>query len=252
MFVQIFTWFTIGGIDHVVLYAQLDHPIEVMITGPSRKPPVTRHISESSTIQVAILDEGILLISGKPSGLSVVDFGHSKIFVVDKQTALSFWNVRLSNEITTTYDSSPDTPSIVVIGPYLVRNATIGNSGSQLMLYGDINATTSLEIIAPRSVQSVIWNDKRIEFYRTKSGTMRGELSFDFKEYSLPSLKEAEWTCTDSLPEILAGFDDSDWVSANKTETARPFKPYGGKVSTPNLAVGLLMKNIAKVCALRR
>jgi hypothetical protein len=193
---------------------------------------MTYHASESSTIQADLSSDGTLGISGKPSGLSSISFGRSKIFVADKQTALSIWNVKLLKDIAIHYDNSPEAPSILVFGPYLVRNATIGNFGTQLVLYGDVNATTTLDIAAPQSIRTVMWNDKKLVAYKTRLGTMRAQVPFDVKAHSLPSLRDASWACTDSLPEIEAGFDDSDWVSANKTETSRPFQPYGGKVST--------------------
>lgn len=214
-----------------MLYAQRGHSIEAVITGPfSQGLPVVSKVLESSSIQAFSNLDGALVISGKPHGLSVVQFGNSRIFVVDKQTALSFWNVRLSNDIGLHYDQSPDVPSILVFGPYLVRNATLGNFGTQLSIFGDLNATTTLEIVAPRTVKDVKWNGKSISVRKTDWGTFRGELVFDVEKPLLPSLRGSEWMCTDSLPEIRDNFDDTEWVLADKTETARPYQPYAGKV----------------------
>jgi hypothetical protein len=152
------------------------------------------------------------------------------VIIADKHTTLSFWNVRLKSTTHTQYDQAPDVPSVLVFGPYLVRNASLDHTGSTLSLNGDLNSTTTLDIIAPPTVKTVSWNGKGVSVKKSQIGTLQGQLVFDLKPPALPSLKNALWSCTDSLPEVQAGFDDSTWVDANKTSTARPYAPLGGKV----------------------
>lgn len=169
---------------------------------------------------------GTVAITGKPSGITVVSVGTTNVFVVDKRTAYSAWNVHHST--TNLYDRSPDAPSVFVFGPYLVRNATL--SGNTLALRGDLNATTTLDIVAPKAVRRVTWNGKDVPVRATDIGTIRGTVKFSVAAPKLPSLKSVQWRSTDSLPEIQPGFDDSTWVTANKTSTPRPYQPTGGKV----------------------
>ncbi|KAG8680419.1 hypothetical protein FRC11_002521, partial [Ceratobasidium sp. 423] len=130
------------------------------------------------------------------------------------------------------YDLSPRTGSVLVFGPYLVRNATI--QGSTLHVVGDLKSgnTTELEAIVPLAVTSVTWNGKNVGVSKTASGTLKGTIGGEDLTPKLPNLKALEWRCTDSLPEIEVGFDDSDWVTANKTSTSRPaeFQPLAGKI----------------------
>ena len=168
-----------------------------------------------------------LIITGKPSGITTISAGHVTVIVTDKHTALSFWNVHIPGSSHTQYDQAPDVPSVLVFGPYLVRNATL--QGSTLAINGDLNTTTTLQVIAPASVKSLTWNGQKVRTERS-NGILQAWLSFDVQEPKLPNLKEATWYSADSLPEIQDDFADSDWVDANKTRTQRPYPPLGGKV----------------------
>ncbi|CAL1711293.1 unnamed protein product [Somion occarium] len=223
---EVFTWATIGDVDYLVLYANEGHSIETVISGVGNSAPI---ISGSSSITARSGSNGTAIITGSPSGISTVTIGRATVIVADKHTALSFWNVHLPTPNATLYDRAPDVPSVLVIGPYLVRNATLENSNSRLVLHGDLNGTTTMDVVAPPSVKTVTWNGNQVDVQKSNIGTLRGSLRFTLNEPTLPNLKEATWFCTDSLPEIKDGFDDSDWVTANKTTTVRPYQPFGGK-----------------------
>ncbi len=210
-----------------MLYANVGHAIEAVVAGVTGTPKV----SGSSTIQASAGPNNTLMITGTPSGISTINGGKTIIIIVDKPTALSFWNVQLPSVNATVYDKAPDVPSVFVFGPYLVRNATLSDSDSVLALHGDINATTTIDVITPPSVKRLTWNGAPVNVQKSNLGTLRGTLPFSAQTPSLPSLKAAKWACTDSLPEIQAGFDDSEWITANKTSTARPYQPFSGKVS---------------------
>ncbi|KAK7691718.1 hypothetical protein QCA50_005118 [Cerrena zonata] len=221
---EIFTWTTIDNIDYLVLYAERGHGIEVVISGVGSSVP---SVSGSTTISAMAGVNDTAVITGSPSGISTVTIGKTIVVVADKHSALSFWNIRIPGSGHTLYDRAPDVPSVLVIGPYLVRAATLEKS--QLALRGDLNATTTLDVIAPSSVNHITWNDAPVKVKRTDIGTLRGTLPFSVQTPTLPKLKEASWFCIDSLPELQPGFDDSQWVSMNKTSTPRPFQPLGGK-----------------------
>jgi hypothetical protein len=103
-----------------------------------------------------------------------------------------------------------------------------------LAITGDLKSgsTTELEVLAPSSVKSVTFNGKSVKVSKTPLGTLKGSIATKDLTPKLPSLKTLQWKCTDSLPEVAVGFDDSKWVVANKNSTARPseFQPHGGKV----------------------
>ncbi|KAI9452442.1 glycoside hydrolase family 35 protein [Russula earlei] len=122
--------------------------------------------------------------------------------------------------------------SVLVGGPHLVRNASLGADGT-LALNGDLNASVTLQVIGPPRMTAVTWNGKPVlkDTTATSSlsrlpGTFVGNLTFSNTKITVPTL--ATWKFSDSLPEIQATFDDSNWIVANHTTTNIPFKPYYG------------------------
>jgi hypothetical protein len=171
-------------------------------------------------------------LSGSPSGLTVVTFANTRIIVGDKKTVSGFFAPRLATSGTghAHYDLGPDVPSVLVLGPYLVRGATA--HGSVLQLTGDLNTTSTLDVFAPKQFTSVMWNGAVVRTTRSAIGSLHGQVGFPaaVAAAKIPVLADLEWTCADSLPELDGGFDDSTWVLANKTTTQRPQQPTAGKV----------------------
>jgi len=122
--------------------------------------------------------------------------------------------------------------TVLVGGPYLVRNASLWEDGT-LALYGDLNASVTLKIIGPPYMKAVTWNGKPVAKDRTATdrlssqpGTFVGHLPFSRTKIRVPTLEG--WKFKDGLPEIQAYFDDSSWTVANHTTTNIPLKPYYG------------------------
>ncbi|KAH7318895.1 glycoside hydrolase superfamily [Rhizoctonia solani] len=94
-----------------------------------------------------------------------------------------------------------------------------------------IGTTTELEVLVPRSINSVTFNGRPVKVSKSPIGTLKGSIAIKDLTPKLPNLSEVEWRCTDSLPEVALDFDDSEWVVAIKTSTGRParFLPLGGK-----------------------
>ena len=217
---QVLTQATIDGTDYAALYVPAGQTVEAVVIGASAGAPT---VTGSSSISAKLTD-GNVIITGSPSGVSYVKFGSTTVLVMDKVTATSFWQPRLSAAL----DVSPRTPSVLVGGPYLVRNATV--SGSTLRLVGDTNDTTSLTVIAPTAVTSVTWNGKAVAVKKSASDVgLTGTLAGPSALSDLPKLASRSWKTADSLPEAAPSFDDKAFVVANKTSVERRQKPYAGK-----------------------
>ncbi|KAJ7469612.1 glycoside hydrolase family 35 protein [Mycena latifolia] len=226
---EVMTWATFDKVDTIVLYALEGQYIEISVE-VAKKVPIVH--TGSTTIGAKVTGKTVT-ISGSPSGLTVVTFGGTRVIVGDKKTVSAVWAPRLETTVLTAhahYDLSPDAPSVLVLGPYLVRSATA--HGSVLQLTGDLNATTPLDIFAPKRFTSVTWNGAPVHLTPTALGSLRGSLAFPkaITEAKVPVLADLEWVCADSLPELDAAFDDSTWVLANKTSTQRPQQPTAGKL----------------------
>lgn len=221
------TWTTIDGIDYIVLYVLAGQSMEAVLSNPSNGAVTS---SGSTTVKAQSRSDSTVLLTGSPSGITIVRFAKAAVIIADKRTAATFWNTKLAVNNQSPFDVAPDVPSVLIAGPYLVRNATI--DGSTLKVFGDINATTTLQFIAPQSVTSLQWNGQSVAIQTTTTGTKSASLPFTLSasSFTLPTLSSSNWQCLDSLPEVQKGFDDSTWVVANKTSTARPMKPLAGKV----------------------
>lgn len=211
---------TIDNVDYIILYVPSGQFIEAEIQGPGISNP---KVTGVASIKVQTQDQSIF-ITGSPKGVSLVQLSSSVVIITDKATAVTFWNPKLS----LSYDMSPDVPSVLVAGPYLVRSASV--TGDTLKLIGDINDVTPLTVIAPRAVKAITWNGKPLSMTDSPSGVgLTGVIVNTPYKPSLPNLKSLSWRSADSLPEIATNFDDSAWPTANKTVTARPEQPFSGK-----------------------
>ncbi|KAJ3575118.1 hypothetical protein NP233_g1314 [Leucocoprinus birnbaumii] len=223
---EVMTWATFDNVDNIIVYALGGQYIELLVSARSTSQ---LSITGSTSIR-ANVDGKNVLISGTTSGLSVVSFGKTRVFVADKKSASAFWSIKLAGEGRyTQYDVASDVPSVLIRGPYLVRS--VSARGSTLAFTGDINGTTTIEVFASSKYHSVTWNGADVRVQKTELGGLRGVLNFprELDHIRVPNLSELHWSCADSLPELSLEFDDSDWVIANKTTTKRPQQPLQGK-----------------------
>ena len=163
--------------------------------------------------------------AGFPKGLVTLwDSDEQLVLFADPASAASFWAPAIRSETANTIPGLESfwqfgtNTTVLVGGPYLVRNATI--EGSTLALRGDLNTSVPLTIVGPTSVRTVTWNGVGVEVESDGRGVLRGKLTLGdtVKTVKMPRLDG--WRYTDRLPEAKAGFDDSDWVIADHTSTS--------------------------------
>jgi hypothetical protein len=165
--------------------------------------------------------------------LAVIDTDTSLVLVSTTLTADTFFAPVLSGTGPHANFWQIGTNSTVLVGgPQLVRNASIGADGT-IALHGDLNASVTLQVIGPPHMTTVTWNGTPVTKNITAThdlsrqpGTFVGYLPFSNTNTTVPTL--TGWKFSDSLPEIKATFNDSNWVVANHTTTKIPFKPYYG------------------------
>ncbi|KAJ7743740.1 glycoside hydrolase family 35 protein [Mycena maculata] len=226
---QVFYAGSIGGRDILFLYGNSSqaHEIRLPLTGISNKA----HQTKSSLITFTPnANQTIVAFQPGVEGLQTVwDSNTQLVLYADSVTATTFWAPVIPGTSNFgSYWSIGSNSSVLIGGPYLVRKATI--SGSQLALVGDLNTTVPLTVVAPTTVKSVTWNGASVKLTAgvTATGGFTGTLTprSAVKTVSVPKL--TGWKFHDSLPEIQASFDDSDWTLANHTTTNIPFPPYYG------------------------
>ncbi|EJC98868.1 glycoside hydrolase family 35 protein [Fomitiporia mediterranea MF3/22] len=225
----------IGNRDVLFLYGDSDQQHEFAIdlkgSGSVARDPAVKTTKRSETTIFSITGNVTRLIT-------LFDSGKQLILFSDTNTAGTFSAPVIPNEHASgdartfaNYWQLGSNSTILVGGPYLVRNASI--SGSELRLQGDLNATdsTTLTVIAPPEVSSVFWNGRNVHTTKdsASSATSRGGFIAQLQPYVSISVPELSgWRFADSLPEVQSNFSDADWTIANHTSTNIPFKPYYG------------------------
>ncbi|KAJ7483608.1 glycoside hydrolase family 35 protein [Mycena latifolia] len=226
---QVFYAGRIGGRDILFLYGNSTqaHETRLALTGTSNKAHQTQSplitFTPSANATIVAFQPGI-------QGLMTVwDSNTQLVLFADSVTAATFWAPVLPGAgAFGSYWAIGSNASVLVGGPYLVRNASI--SGSTLALVGDLNTTAPLTVIAPPTVKSVTWNGAsvRVAAGVTATGGLVGTLTPRSAVRTVTVPKLTGWKFKDSLPEIGSTFDDSTWTVANHTTTNIPFKPYYG------------------------
>ncbi|KAI4854214.1 beta-galactosidase B [Aureobasidium sp. EXF-8845] len=165
--------------------------------------------------------DGVITSFVQGSGMSVFQYGNGvTAIVVDRSHAYKLWHTTLTNDPHVPLDKTA-----LVTGPYLVRTAAI--EGETLVLVGDYNGTTPLEIFAA-GVKKVTFNGECVSVKASSYGSLKGQLGQD--KVTVQSLtaalpKLSRWKVADGLPEREADYDDSRWVDANHTTTPHWNKP---------------------------
>ncbi|GGW38791.1 beta-galactosidase [Streptomyces lucensis JCM 4490] len=111
-----------------------------------------------------------------------------------------------------------DTPSgtLLVYGPKLLRHVEL--RGSEIHLTGDVTDATSLEVWAPRGLDTLVWNGRALHTRVTLSGSlMTTDLLPEVPEVVLPEL--SGWRTRTENPEAGPNFDDSSWQVAGRTSS---------------------------------
>jgi hypothetical protein len=167
--------------------------------------------------------------ANRSSTISAIPLGRVTLVIADKSVALDTWAPRTSADNTfARYNPVPGVPGVWVLGPYLVRTASLDRG--TLALEGDIDKGSSIDIWGPSSIKKVTWNGKSVRISTNKKlQSLHGDLSMDVSSVSVPKLSDLTWKCQDNTPEANPDYDDSTWVVANKTSTARPLQPLQGK-----------------------
>jgi Beta-galactosidase jelly roll domain/Beta-galactosidase, domain 3 len=141
-----------------------------------------------------------------PSGLYV--------YLLGRNDAYNYWVLDLPAAAPTNAYSHQNASSVIVSGGYLMRTANI--TGSTLALTGDINATTTLEILGGAPTNgSVTFNGNPLTTNTTSSGTVMAAVEYSPPDLTIPSLQDLSWKYIDSAPEVQNNYSDAAWTDAN-------------------------------------
>ena len=219
----------IGNRDVLFLYGDADSSSEVSLT-LSSSPGTHANASIASFSDATEQYTTVTLLQGITGAVTVFESASQLVLYADSVTAATFWAPVIpasDGGAFSNYFQFGSNETVLVGGPYLVRNASI--SGGQLALRGDLNQSVMLTVVAPEDVTSVTWNGEEVQTASvTSSGGVLGgylEMSAEVNAVSVPAL--TGWKYADSLPEVYANYSDAEWTVANHTTTNIPGYLYG-------------------------
>ncbi|KAG9081614.1 hypothetical protein FS749_007538 [Ceratobasidium sp. UAMH 11750] len=212
---EVMTWTTIDNVDYLILYAGKNQTGETALVLPSA---AQINLHDSSTVQAAYNSTaGILYLNYTLSGSSFVSVGSNLVVaILEKPVALSWHAPVIAGQgAHGKFYGIGSNETVLVGGPYLVRDATI--SGSTLALSGDLNGTTTIEVMAPKRITTITWNKARQPWTTTSYGSHIAVVAGISGNITLPKLEN--WKVINNLPEIDPGFDDSGFVTCDQVTT---------------------------------
>lgn len=110
---------------------------------------------------------------------------------------------------------------VLVDGPYLLRTAAVAaGAPASLVLTGDTDRPTRIEVFAPPGIDRIAWDGQDIALAKTASGSLVGQLPGPVP-VALPQL--TDWKFKAGAPEIQPGFDDAAWKRADLETSNNPF-----------------------------
>ena len=218
---------TIGTRDVLFVFGDADqsHELALTLKGARGTHTTDSRFTFSNTSAGTIVS----IAPGAAGLVTLWDSDAQLVLFADPITAATFWAPALPGSASDGLGSFwqfGTNSTLLVGGPNLVRNASLSANGATLALRGDLNASVPLTVIAPPSVRAVTWNGAGVRVRSDGQGVLHGSLTQKVTGVSVPAL--TGWKFADSLPEIQAGFDDSDWVIANHTSTNINQKPLFG------------------------
>jgi len=172
-----------------------------------------------SNVKISTGNSSVVVALTQGTGMSVVMLQSGiRVLTLSRSSAYQTWIPTLTND-----PFAPETETIIVQGPYLVRGATI--LGSTVLITGALSGPTMLEVFAPGAVKHVTWNGQVVATQNTQYGSLIAQLSGVNQTMSLSSL--TSWRYKGSLEEHKQDYNDngSAWVFANHTTTPNPTNP---------------------------
>ena len=160
----------------------------------------------------------------------VTKIGPLTIWFVDRQSAYNFWVLDVVDPSTGKAPYVGQSQSSVIIkGGYLMRTAYV--YGDLLKINGDINSTTTIQVIAgaPNPLGALVFNREYVDFVQDDNGIVSARLVYNEPHLSIPDLSAQRWLYMDSLPEIQSNYSDAAWVAADLRSSNNTYR----NLSTP-------------------
>lgn len=249
---DIFTWEKTSSKTVLVLYGGAGELHEFAL--PSSLGSATASGSKVTTAKKGDYTVVQWEVTPSQQSLSLGDF---TVYLLWRNDVYNWWSLELPAAPPLGNFTSPSKSSLIIKGGYLMRSASI--SSNNVYLTGDINATTTVEVIAGAPANAKLYfNGKTITDSApgtpvstiadgqpqaptaspvstisdgqpqapaasgSPSAGLSAKIAYVAPSLSIPDLSHLEWKYIDSIPEIQPSYDDSKWTLCDKTTTNNP------------------------------
>lgn len=222
---EIYTHGTSGKKKILLLYGLAGETHELAFSSKLGKPSI-----EGGAVKIEKKSSTYVVQWEVSEDRKILHYGDKlDVYLLWRNEAFNYWTLQLESPAPIGNYTSQDKETVIAKAGYLLRTAT--RSGKALHLTGDLNATTTLEIIAgAHDVRKVHFNGEPLHLDKNTNGRLTATLTYKPPSLELPALRENPWQFIDSLPEIQNWYDDSDWVDADNTETNNTVRDDAGNV----------------------
>ncbi|KAF2753501.1 hypothetical protein EJ05DRAFT_505133 [Pseudovirgaria hyperparasitica] len=206
---EVLTYAVFDNIPTIALWVPTGESGEFYVRG-GRHGHIAR--AQNATVAFRPAKHGLIVEFTQGEGASVIFVDDMRVLLLDRTAAYGLWAPSFSTD-----PASPVDETILVLGPYLVRGASL-TSDTTFDLTGDIPHTTSIEVFAPAKLRSLTWNGVQARTRRTSYGTLIADIQFTPLSPELPDLSGAVWRVADALPEIKPEYvaDTPAWRVADQ------------------------------------
>ena len=197
---EVLTWArALGSTRVLVLYGGEDEVHEVAFSRALSEPVILDGPTSGIIIEQ---QQAAWVIQWRVTATPrVIQIGDLELHLLWRNDAYDYWVMEVPAAEPIGNYSSPSKDLIIVKAGYLVRSASIQDN--HLVLSGDVNATTTVEVIStPQEVHGIVFNNQSLNTILSSRGKLQGSVPYHPPTISVPSLYDLEWRYLDSLPEI--------------------------------------------------
>ncbi|GMF69527.1 unnamed protein product [Aspergillus oryzae] len=217
---EVLTWArALGSTRVLVLYGGEDEVHEVAFSRALSEPVILDGPTSGIIIEQ---QQAAWVIQWRVTATPrVIQIGDLELHLLWRNDAYDYWVMEVPAAEPIGNYSSPSKDLIIVKAGYLVRSASIQDN--HLVLSGDVNATTTVEVIStPQEVHGIVFNNQSLNTILSSRGKLQGSVPYHPPTISVPSLYDLEWRYLDSLPEIDPLYDDKAWTVLNQSWSNNP------------------------------
>lgn len=221
----------------LLLYGLAGETHELAFASSLGEPTVE---GDSSTVKVETVGATVVVQWNVTEERKVLHYGTNlDVYLLWRNDAFNYWVLELEAASPTSNYTSQTKDTVIAKAGYLLRTAT--KTGTSLYLTGDLNATSTLEVIAglPDS-DSIYFNGAIVPGAESADGRLTATLSYAPPTIALPDVSTLDWRYLDSLPELQATYDDSHWTAADHPNTTNNVHDDSGNVFVLQTPTSLL------------